>query len=54
MSLRKIFAVLSALLWSTVSLAQQSPASLNKILADLNGSFNFSVKQFKGTDLVSQ
>lgn len=54
MSFRKIFAVLSALLWSTVSLAQHSPASLNKILASLNGSFNFSVKQFKGTDLVSQ
>lgn len=54
MSLRKFFSVLSALLWSTISLAQHSQESLDKILAKLNGSLNFSVNQFNGTDLVSR
>lgn len=54
MSLRKIFAVLSGLLWSMVSLAQNSQESLDKILANLNGALTFSVNQFNGTDLVSR
>ncbi|WP_124587167.1 hypothetical protein [Pedobacter sp. KBW06] len=53
MFLRKSFGVLVCCSWSVVSLAQQQE-SLNKILGNLNGSLNFSVSQFKGTDLVSR
>jgi hypothetical protein len=54
MSLKNVFVALSCFLWSLASLAQQSNKSLNETLAGLNGSLDFSVKQFKGTDLVSQ
>jgi len=54
MPLRKIFAIPSCLLWSIASLAQQPQGELQKILTNLNGSLNFSVKQFNGTDLVSR
>jgi len=54
MPLRKIFAIPSCLLWSLASLAQQPQGELQKILTNLNGSLNFSVKQFNGTDMVSR
>lgn len=53
-SLRKFFAVVSCLVWSMGSFAQQPQGSLSKTLANLHGSINFSVKQFNGTDLVSR
>lgn len=37
-----------------VSLAQQPVASLNKLLKDINGSLRLSVKEFNGTDLLSE
>ncbi len=54
MPLRKIFAIPTCLLWSMVSMAQQPQGELPKILANINGSLNYSVKQFNGTDLVSR
>lgn len=37
-----------------VSLAQEPVASLNKLLKDINGSLRLSVKEFNGTDLLSE
>lgn len=54
MPLKNTYAILSCLLWSTIATAQQSQEPLNKILANLNGSLNCSIKQFNGTDLVLQ
>ena len=53
MSLSKNLGILLCCSWSAVAVAQQQGLP-DKVLANLNGALNFSVGQFKGTDLVSQ